>query len=159
MQNNKRSDTFIASQDFLLIISKACQNYNEESVPERFISFLRNHIFCDLGNVSVELYFRDDSQNQFISYPSQPVPAAQNFTTDVPILIPRLEPLFTELFTHHTCLVCRNDSDTMSFLQKTGNQSHAIFPISQGNKTTALLYVGCRENYPFPNEYLQAYKL
>jgi PAS domain S-box-containing protein len=155
MQNNQRSETFIASQDFLQIISKACQSYEEESNPEGFISFLWDHIFCNLGNVSIEIYFRDDSQNDFIPYPSQPASVSQKISTNVPTLIPIVEPLLADLFTHQTSLLLNNDPDVPFFLSGNSNQSHAILPISQGNKTTALLYIGCQKNLPFPADYLQ----
>ncbi len=112
-------------------------------------------MFRDLGNVSVEIYFRDDSQSIFIPYPSQLSPVSKKTTAGVPTRIPISDPSLTELFTHHTCLTFSNGSDFPHFLAATGNQSHAFFSISQDKEITALLYIGCRENLPFPDEYLQ----
>jgi PAS domain S-box-containing protein len=155
MQNNHNSATFITSQDFLKIISGACRNYSEDSAPESFITFLREHIFCHLGNVFAEIYFQGGIQNTFIPYPSQPSADIEKCTPDVPALIPMLEPVLTDLFARHDYLTFSNNSDTPSFLSVTGNQTHAFFPISQGDTTTAILYIGCRENLPFSDEYLQ----
>ena len=154
MQNSQQSTPFIAAKDFLRIISQACQNYTEKLVSKNFIAFLREHMFCELGKVFVEIYFRDDSQNIFIPYPSRPSSLSQQFAVGVPTLIPISEPLLTDLFTHHTCHFFNNDPDSPPFLPATGNQSHAFFPIPQGNETEALLYIGCQENIPFPAEYL-----
>ena len=154
MQNSQDSTPFIAAGSFLRIISKACQNYTERLVSEDFISFLREHIFCDLGKVFVEIYFRDDSQDSFLPYPLQPSSFSLKFTVGVPKLIPISEPLLTDLFTHHTCRLFNNGPAVPAFLPATGNQSHAFFPIPQGNETVALLYIGCQENLLFPDEYL-----
>jgi len=155
MQLNQKNVPFISSQDFLEIISRACRSYSEESSLPGFISFLREHIFCVLGNVFAEIYFHDESQNTFISFPSQPAAVPDKFTGNVPTLIPSTEPFFSELLTNQTCLILQNNADAPAYLSATGNRSHAFFPISVGNKTTALLYIGCRANLTFPDEYLQ----
>lgn len=155
MQNNQRLTPFIASQDFLQLIAKACRNYNEEFTSERFISFLQDHIFCKLGDVFVELYFSGDCQNTFSPYLSGPEPGTRKVTTGTPNRIQTVGPLYAELFAQHTRLVVNNDIETPPFLLATGNQTHAIFPILQEAKMVALLYIGCRENLPFPEEYLQ----
>lgn len=154
MLNSQSSETFISSQYFLQIIAKASQGYKEDSSLEEFISFLRKNIFDHLGDVSVEIYFCADNQNDFIPSPSQPTLITNKFSTNVPKLIPTTEPLLTELLTHKTYLVLNNTPDTPSFLLGNGNRSQALFPISQGSETTAFLYVGCRGDLPFPDEYL-----
>lgn len=155
MQINQQTAPFISSLDFVQVISRACRNYREESSFPDFISFLREHIFHSLGNVFVEIFFHNESQNTFIPFPAQPAPVTEKFTRNVPTLIVAEDPLFTELLTNKTWLVLHNDADIPAYLPTTGNHSHAFFPISVGKKTTALLYIGCRKDLPFPHEYLQ----
>ncbi len=155
MQNDQQAETFIASRDFLQIISEACQSYKKPPTPEGFIAFLRDHIFSSLGNVSVEIYFLGECTETYFPYSSQPADDRQKATPCVPTLLPAKEPLFADLFTRqHTNVLINNDSRTPSFLSTTGHQTHAILPIVPEEKTTALLYLGCREKLSFPDDYL-----
>lgn len=158
-QNHQPSATFISSQEFLQVIARASRNYQEQANPEKFISYLRYYIFCNLGNVFVEIYFQDETKNQFIPYPSQSTQATTdviNGSTGVPALIPTEGTLFAGLMAHHTSLFFTNGQHPVpAFLSETNNHAQAIFPIWQGETTTALLYIGCREKLIFPEEYLQ----
>ena len=155
MQNDRQSTTFISSKDFLQLIKEASRSYSDELPCEIFISFLQDHIFHNLGNVFAEIYFYDDKQHNYIPFRSEPAPDIREISNCVPISISASEPLLNNLFIHQTRIVFNNDSDTPSFLLPTGNQSHAIFSIFQKDQITALLYVGCPENLPYPDEYLQ----
>ena len=155
MQNDRQSATFISSKDFLQLIKEASQSYSEELPCEIFISFLQDHIFRNLGNVYAEIYFCDDKQHIYIPFHSEPAPDIREISTCVPISISASEALLNDLFIHQVRIVITNDSGAPAFLLPTGNRSHAIFPVLQKNRITALLYVGCPENLPFPDEYLQ----
>lgn len=159
MQNNQQTETFIASRDFLQIIAAACRSYKKASNPKEFLAFLRDHIFSQLGNVSIEIYFQDGCIDSYFPYVCPSVRNSRNIrrnvTPGVPTLLPAAEPVFTDLFAQHTSLLFNKNSASPSFLSTTGNQIHAIFPIVQEEETTALLYIGCRTETSFPDEYLQ----
>lgn len=155
MQNNQQTETFIASRDFLQIIAEAYRSYKNASTPEAFLAFLRDHIFSHLGNVSAEIYFQDGYIDTYFPYVSPPAPDRQNLTLGIPPLLPASEPIFADLFAQHTSLLFNKDSATPSFLSTTGNQIHAILPIVLEEETAALLYIGCRTETSFPDEYLQ----
>lgn len=145
---------FISSYSFLQIIAKAYRSYDEELTAEEFIAFLREHIFAELGNVYVEIYFLNERLNCFLPHPSQPA-VAPDFPTCQPLLLSLQEPVVSDIHSRHTSLVLHNDESTPPFLLETGNQSHAFFPIFQGEIASAMLYIGCRENCPIPNDYLE----
>lgn len=155
MHNIQQTETFITSREFLQVIAAACRSYKKASTPADFLAFLRGHIFSHLGNVSVEIYFQGGCTDTYFPYSSQPADDRQKFTPWVPTLLPAEEPFFADLFTQHTNVLFSNDSPTPSFLSTTGNHIHAILPIVQEEKTTALLYIGCREKLSFPDDYLQ----
>ncbi len=154
MLNSQSSETFISSQDFLQIIAKASLGYKEDSSLEEFISFLGKIFFDHLGDVSVEIYFCADNQNDFIPYLSQPILITDKSSNNVPKLIPATEPLFTELLTHKTYLVLNNTTDTPSFLLGNGNRSQALFSISQGKRNDCISLCRLSGDLPFPDEYL-----
>ncbi len=155
MQNDQHTAPFMTSYDFLQLIAKACQSYREKSSKEGFVSFLRDHIFCHLGPFFIEIYFRDDCQNTFIPCPSGPHPVPQKHTACVPTQIPADDPLLADLLVHHIPTLFHNERDADSFLASTGNLTQIILPIIPEDQTTALLYIGCRENLTFPDDYLQ----
>ncbi|TKB25610.1 PAS domain S-box protein [Desulfopila sp. IMCC35006] len=150
---NRRPTPFITSREILQIIADAHRNYNAESSAEDFTDFLRVHIFARLGDVFVEMYFYNERQKSFTPHASQL--SAPESTRCVPPLLPAQAPAVAGIFARPEVLVVRNDQDTPPFLLATGNQSHALFPLSENPKGSALLYIGCRENLPFPEEYLQ----
>lgn len=155
MHNIQQTETFIASRDFLQVISAACRSYKKEATPEHFLAFLRDHVFSHLGNVFVEIYFQGGCLDTYFPYFPQAGHNRPTFAPCIPSLLPAEEPLFADLFAHHTSLLFSNDFATPSFLSTSGNHIHAILPVVQEKKTTALLYVGCREELSFPDDYLQ----
>ncbi|MGB3211323.1 MAG: PAS domain S-box protein [Desulforhopalus sp.] len=146
---------FITSENFLQIVVDSYQDYDENSNFESFHSFLRDQVFTRLGNVFVDIYFKEEGKDIFLPCPGRHPHTNTRNTPQIPPQIPAGEPLLEDLFTRHTSRVFSNNTDTPSFLVATGNQVHALFPIVTGEKTRALLYVGCSEARVFPKDYLQ----
>jgi PAS domain S-box-containing protein len=149
-----KTNPFIGPQDFLLLVSEFSRGCKESFNLENFAAFLRGQIFNRLGRVSVELYIAADTDADFI-----PLCRSQQRDTPsgipVPDRIPAHDPSLNTMFAASGALrFTVEDRHRPSFLDATGNLSHLLLHAGQDGETTALLYAGCRENLPFPDEYL-----
>lgn len=148
------NSTLIGQKDFFLLIRKICQGCAEETSTAEYISFLRQHIFCNLGQVCVEIYFYRELEGCFdlLTYPPL---SPQKMCPHVPTRIPREPQFVTPLQEGHRLhRVFTAESGVPSFLATTGNASHALFPVFTGENLRAVLYVGSKAMPLFAEDYL-----
>lgn len=152
MKNLARTSTLIEPIDFLKLIGTCCRR-NAAITTESFITFLRQHIFTALGQVSVAIYFSTDNAEIFEPSVSFPL-CAQTVDPGAPPRIQLRGSVLAEFQLNRRFRLFTAKDHNQPFLAMTDNISHALFPLFEGERLAALLYVGSKELPAFPENYL-----
>ena len=153
MKHLSHPSTLLESIDFLNLIGRMCQGDVEETAAEGFIAFLREDIFTGLGQVSVEIYFAEATEECFKPFTASSL-GDQIIAPAVPPGIPVKGQLSEDFRMHRLYRIFTASDDTPSFLTGTANVSHALFPIFISDVLVAILYLGSKELLTFPENYL-----
>ena len=153
--NKQLPVTFISSSDFLKLILSASQEWHDKPNFTDFCEYLHEHIFCKLGPVFAEIYFLETDGEAFLPHSCKSGILNHGLRYHVPSEIRLNDPSLAALMQQFTFATFSGGAGVPDFLLKTNNKSHALLPIAQNNRLSAVLYVGCPESLPFPDDYLQ----
>lgn len=146
---------FIGPQDFLRLIFSLTVECREASSLEVLNAFLQGNIFNKLGQVSAQLYIQTEKESNFLPFASslQTVPLCDR---PVPSKIPAKDPRIIDiLMGTERPEMPADDPRLPSEIAATGNLIHLLLPVHQSSDAASILYIGCRENSAFPDDYFQ----